>query len=353
MTNWIYNTPNYMKAERSRVGVWLIVGVVCVGLFMAVGSFLVAENKIEPIYLTVFFWIINVIILIWFGNRWISKWLDVKYPWGEYVSKRFFSQLAFSGIYSLVIINLTYYLYRLFFTKGSPDFDQYAVMNIYGLLFVLPAISISFGIYFMQQWKKSKLREEQLEKERISTQLESLKSHLDPHFLFNNLNILSGLIGRDEKTARSFLESFSEVYRYVLQFKKEEIVPLEDELNFLDSYLNLLNVRFKDSLIVQKDISGAEDYHILPQALQILIENVIKHNSLSPEEPLQLEILKEEDHIIIRNNIQRKTSDVRSLGTGLENVRKRLQYLTDKELEVMDIESHFIVKLPLVNLEKI
>lgn len=320
---------------------------------MAVGSFLVAEKKIDQIYLTVFFWIINVVILIWFGNRGISKWLDRKYPWGEFVSKRFFSQLAFSGIYSLLIINLTYFLYRYFFTPGTPDIDQFAVMNVYGLLFVLPAISIHFGIYFMQQWKKSKLREEQLEKERISTQLESLKSQLDPHFLFNNLNILSGLIGKDEKTARSFLESFSEVYRYVLQFKKEEIVPLSEELNFLDSYLNLLNIRFKDSLVIQKSINSTTQFYTLPQALQLLIENVIKHNTLSPEEPLELEILQEEDFVVIRNNIQKKSGGVRSMGTGLENVRKRLSFLTDRELEVMDIDSHFIVKLPLLKMDEL
>jgi sensor histidine kinase YesM len=351
MTNWIYNTPDYMNADKPRSAVWIILGLVALALLLAVGSFLVVGNKVEPIYLTVFFWIINVVVLIWFGNRAISAWLDKRFPWGEYVSKRFFTQLAFSGIYSLMIINLTYYLYRLIFTEGSPDIDQYAVMNIYGLLFVLPAISIHFGVYFMQQWKKSKLREEQLEKERIRTQLEALKSQLDPHFLFNNLNILSGLIGKDEQAARSFLESFSEVYRYVLQFKKEEMVPLAEELEFLDSYLNLLNVRFKDALVIHKDLNPSEPYLILPQALQILIENVIKHNALSPEEPLELEISQEGDFIVIRNNLQAKSSEVHSLGTGLDNIRKRLKYLSDKELEVLDIDSHFIVKLPLLKLE--
>ncbi len=323
------------------------------GGVLALGSYLVAENLIDQIYLTVFFWIINVVVLIWFGNRAISKWLDKKLPWDEFVSRRFFTHLALSGTYSMGIINLTYFLYRYFLTEGNPDGYQFAIMNIYGLLFVLPGISILFGIYFLQQWKKSKLREEQLEKERIRSQLDALKTQLDPHFLFNNLNILSGLIGKDENAARSFLESFSEVYRYVLQFKKEELVPLEEEVAFLDSYLNLLNVRFGESLLVQKELQTDQNYHVLPQALQILIENVIKHNSLSPSDPLELEIRLEGDHVVIRNNIQEKLGRVDSMGTGLANVKKRLQFFTDKELEVTDIESHFIVKLPLLKLDEL
>lgn len=352
MTNWIYDTPNYMNARRSKTLIWIYIALAVGVTGVLIAFFMGFFGKLDPLYLTIFFWIINVVILIWLGNRGIAKWLDRRYPWNDFVSRRFFVQLGLSTIYSLSIVNLTFYLYRQLFTQSTPDLDQFAVMNIYGLLFVLPAVSINFGIYFLQQWKKSKLRAEQLEKERIRSQLESLKSHLDPHFLFNNLNILGGLIGQDDNRAQKFLTSFSDVYRYVLKNKNEELVPLGEEMKFLDSYIQLLRMRFKDAMLINKDPQLEEgNYYVLPMALQILLENVIKHNYLTEEEPLDLEIRIDGESIVVQNSIQKKDSSATSIGTGLENIRKRLSYLTDQQLEVMNIDSHFIVKLPLLKVD--
>lgn len=330
---------------------WLgiIVTIAILGAIAFLGYF----SKVESLLVTIVFWIINVVFFIWAGNRLISRWLDKKLPWDIYVSRRFFVQLLSSGIYSLLVVNFTFYFFRTLFTESAPDFEQMAVMNIYGLLFVLPAISIHFGIYFMTQWKKTKLKSEQLEKENIRTQLEVLKSHIDPHFLFNNLNILSSLIDEDKETARKFLDNFAEVYRYVLKNKQIELVTLDEELEFLNSYVYLLKNRFGERLIFQNDIIGVtENLMIPPLALQIVVENVIKHNKIDGEMPLTIEMFTEKDKLVIKNNLQKKKENVTSSNSGLKNVKKRFEFLSDKEVDIMNIESHFIVKLPLLEVER-
>lgn len=330
---------------------WL--SVIAIITLLGAVAFLGYFSEVESLFVTVVFWIINVVFFIWAGNRFISKWLDKNLPWNIFVSRRFFIQLLASGIYSLMVVNLTFYYFRTLFTDSSPDFSQMAVMNIYGLLFVLPAISIHFGIYFMTQWKKTKLKSEQLEKENIRTQLEVLKSHIDPHFLFNNLNILSSLIDEDKEVARKFLDNFAEVYRYVLKNKQVELVTLDEELEFLNSYVYLLINRFGDRLIFQNDIiSKTEHLMIPPLALQIVVENVIKHNKIDGEMPLTIELFTEDDKLVVKNNLQKKKQSVASSKSGLKNIKKRFEFLSDKEVDVLNIDSHFIVKLPLLEVEK-
>ncbi|MEQ8360509.1 MAG: histidine kinase [Cytophagales bacterium] len=330
---------------------WL--GLAVIVAILGAVAFLGYFSKVESLLITIIFWIINVVFFIWAGNRFISKWLDKNLPWDVFVSRRFFIQLLSSGIYSLLVVNLTFYFFRTLFTSSAPDFSQMAVMNIYGLLFVLPAISIHFGIYFMTQWKKTKLKSEQLEKENIRTQLEVLKSHIDPHFLFNNLNILSSLIDEDKDTARKFLDNFAEVYRYVLKNKQVELVSLEEELEFLNSYVYLLKNRFGERLIFQNDIIiNTENLMIPPLALQIVVENVIKHNKIDGEMPLTIEMFTEKEKLVVKNNLQKKNQTVNSSNSGLKNIKKRFEFLSDKEVDVLNIESHFIVKLPLLEVEK-
>lgn len=349
--NWIFSTPNYLSNQRdTRLWRWMF-GLGLAAILMLI-TYLVYLAKVESLFITVVFWMINVVFFIWAGNRVISGWLDRRLPWDEFVSKRFFIQLFSSGMYSLLVVNLTFYLFRTLFTNSSPNLQQMGVMNIYGLLFVMPAISIHFGIYFMTQWKKTKLRSEQLEKENIRTQLEVLKSHVDPHFLFNNLNILSSLIEEDKETARSFLDNFAEVYRYVLKNKQVELVTLKEEMEFIDSYIFLLQNRFGRHLIVQNDVyCDTCKFMIPPLALQIVVENAIKHNKLDAENPLTIELSVEDDKLVVKNNLQPKKLEVVSSKTGLSNIKKRFAFLSDRELDVLNIESHFIVKLPLIETE--
>jgi LytS/YehU family sensor histidine kinase len=306
-------------------------------------------------YIVALLWILTVIVLLWFGNKFIFRFLDKRVSWLKYTAKRFFLQLMLSCIYSLICINLTYYLFKITSTVTSPDLAQILVLNIYGLLFIIPILSVNFGIYFMMQWKKANMQSDQLKQENLNSQLEALRMHIDPHFLFNNLNVLSALIEKNSRDAQLFLERFADVYRYVLQYKKEELVALNTELAFISSYVFLLKKRFEEQCII--DIAIPDDLPdsicIPPLSLQMLVENAIKHNKASEEHPLFIHIyLEDRETLVVENNYQPKQQAEHELmHTGLENISKRYRYLSDRSISVLQTQELFKVKLPLLELE--
>lgn len=306
-------------------------------------------------YIVAFLWIITVIICLWFGNRVIFKLLDKRISWLKYTAKRFFLQLLLSCIYSLICINLSYYLFKVTSTVTSPDLDQMLVLNIYGLLFIIPVLSVNFGVYFMMQWKKAHIQSDQLKEENLNSQLEALRMHIDPHFLFNNLNVLSALIEKNARDAQVFLERFTDVYRYVLQYKKEELVALNTEIDFIKSYVFLLKKRFEDQCIIDIAIPENLSDHICipPLSLQMLIENAIKHNKIAEHSPLVIRIFIEADKmLVVQNNYQPKQLAASDLAnTGLENISKRYRYLSDQTIIVIQDGNSFVVKLPLLEME--
>ena len=188
-----------------------------------------------------------------------------------------------------------------------------------------------------------------LKEENIKSQFETLKNQVNPHFLFNSLNVLSSLIHIDRKAASRFVRQMSKVYRYVLDYKDKETVTLEVEMEFLDSYFFLLNTRFGDNLKVVKDISIKQvNKRIAPMSLQMLIENAIKHNIVSKNRPLSIELFIEDDWLVIRNNLQLKSSVELSSGIGLQNIKKRYEFLTSLKVIIEESADYFTVKIPLI-----
>ncbi len=331
-------------------GVRLLLFVAFIALAGCV-FFVLYKLEVDKIYFLSFGWILLVVALLWVGNSFISHLLNQRFPWETYISKRFFIQLACSSIYSLICVNATYYIFKIVFTEEAPELDQILVLNIYGLLLTIPVISIHFGIYFMMQWKKAFVQSENLKRTQLHTQFESLKNHIDPHFLFNNLNILSSLIGKNNVQAQNFLDSFSDVYRYVLQNKSAELVKVETELEFLESYVYMLKQRFKEGLRLEVNIpEKAKKKFIPPLSLQMLIENIVKHNVIAENAPLEVCIATEGDqYLCICNTIRKKQRDGYSAQSGLKNISKRYNYLSDENIQVIDTGETFTVKLPLLN----
>ncbi|WP_245681295.1 sensor histidine kinase [Arcticibacter eurypsychrophilus] len=317
-------------------------------------SYTVYLAKLDFVYVVALLWILTVIVLLWFGNKLIFHVLDERLTWSKQTTRRFFLQLFMSSVYSLLCINGTYYFFKTHTTAVAPDLAQIFVLNVYGLLFIIPVLSISFGIYFMTQWKKAHLQSDKLKEENLRTQLESLKMQLDPHFLFNNLNILSSLIEQDPKEAQNFLDEFSNVYRYVLQFKKEELIPLNTEVEFIKAYVYLLKRRFGEQLKIEISIPDQVPDHICipPLSLQLLIENAIKHNKISLQNPLFIKVFIETNkYLKVQNTYNPKPEQNPGLAkTGLDNIRKRYQYLSDTAIEVLQDESYFTVRLPLLEM---
>ena len=188
-----------------------------------------------------------------------------------------------------------------------------------------------------------------LQKENLQSQFEVLRQQVNPHFLFNSLNVLTSLIKLEPDLAEKFTEHLSKVYRYVLENKDNDLVNLYTELDFLDAYIFLLNIRFMDKIEVNVSIpDNKRDLLILPLALQLLIENAIKHNSMSKKNPLKIEILIEENNILnVVNNLQERESHMASTGVGLKNIEHRYYLLEMPAPEFIKTETNFIARIPL------
>ena len=187
----------------------------------------------------------------------------------------------------------------------------------------------------------------------MATRYESLKNQVNPHFLFNSLNALTNLVYEDQDLAADFIRQLSKVYRYVLETRSKEVVSLETEMKFVESYLFLQHIRFDDKLRVEASVSGFENRLLPPLALQMLLENAIKHNTIAKDEPLTISIRVEEDMLVVKNNLQIKNIPTEeSSGMGLANIKARYEFLSDKPVVVEKTESYFRVKLPLLSISE-
>lgn len=328
---------------------------VIAGSALAVALLLLTASMLEEFkYLAAVLWILVVLVFLWFGNRFIHQKLNKVLPWAQQSFKRFFIQLLASSLYSLACVNVLYFLFKSWFMGMPPDLEQVLVLNLYGLLFLVPIVSFNFGIYFMVQWKKTFIQSEKLREENLRTQFESLKNHIDPHFLFNNLNVLSSLIDKNPGEAHQFLNKFSDVYRYVLLHRNEELVTVQTELAFIQSYTFLFQQRLNKQLRISIAIPPSERFYLPPLSVQMLVENAIKHNKATVSKPLAIDIFMEEDRLIVRNTYQPKLKEPSDLPqTGLDNIHKRFAYFSERSVEVVQDDAFFIVKLPLLEWEEV
>ena len=192
---------------------------------------------------------------------------------------------------------------------------------------------------------------EKYQKESIAAQYNSLKNQVNPHFLFNSLNALTNLVYEDQNKAAKFIKQLSEVYRYVLDTQSKEVVSLKEELDFLESYLFLQKIRFGNNLKIEVDLSGIRSM-VAPLALQLLIENAIKHNIVSSDDPLTIKLTGQGKFIVVENDLQRKASlGEPSQGIGLENIRNRYKFLSLTPVEIIEADAKFIVKIPIIEAE--
>ena len=186
-------------------------------------------------------------------------------------------------------------------------------------------------------------------KERAEAELSFLKSQINPHFLFNNLSVLSSLVYSDQDKAVDFINQLSKVYRYLLENRNSELTRLSEEMAFIHSYIYLLSIRFDKNINFTINVKKEDENKLIPPlALQILIENAIKHNEISTASPLQINIITENDMLIVSNTLQPRINKETSSNLGLDNIRQRYQYYSNKEVVVIQENQQFIVKLPLL-----
>jgi two-component system, LytTR family, sensor kinase len=207
--------------------------------------------------------------------------------------------------------------------------------------------------WYINQLEKTQIEAEKFKKISTQAQLQAVRNQVNPHFLFNNLSVLTALIPLDTNASVEFVRQFSKVYRYVLKSHEKELMELDTELDFIDSYLYLLKKRFGESLKISVQVDEeVRQYFIVPMALQMLVENAVKHNVVSKNKPLQINIFTEDDQLlIVQNNLQHKAvNDLESTQFGLSNISQRYEFLTHKPIVIQENEAYFTVKVPIIKL---
>lgn len=287
----------------------------------------------------------------WAVLRWTYykvKWI---YPSMREIGKRLgWMFLAFVGTYLLVNFSLDL-LFRWLIPEHQAE-PNLVVEFISAFLVSALVIASYETLSFYLQLEHAVAEKAELQRQNVESQLEGLRNQVNPHFLFNSLNTLVYLIPEDPDKAVRFVQQLSKVYRYVLESREARIIPLHDEMEFLHSYIFLLKERFGENLQVElRDLNGDREKAIVPLTLQMLFENAIKHNVISTEKPLRIEVFAENGHLVVRNNLQRKNQVMDSTGVGLDNIQTRYRMLTDKEVEIIVSRDYFTVLLPMIRLE--
>lgn len=217
--------------------------------------------------------------------------------------------------------------------------------------FIILVVFKSVGlIYFFIRIREKRLQwEAQLKKEKLESQLEALKSQINPHFLFNNFNTLAAIIEEDPALAVEYVEQLSDFYRRILQYRQKDMIPLIEEIDLVNNYVFLLKKRYGDHLNLKMATDGKNRALIAPLTLQMLLENAVKHNIISQTKPLEVHVFKDNnDYLVVKNNLQKKITLEKSTGFGLQSIRKRYALLTNKKVITEESKDFFCVKIPLV-----
>ncbi|MDX1942891.1 MAG: histidine kinase [Saprospiraceae bacterium] len=288
-------------------------------------------------------------IVYWVSVRSIFIYIRLKFPSYKDTRKRI--------LYTILLVTLAFFILSALLelvhmslndvgrTPGVTEFDY----HVASFTIICLASSIYESVFFYDRWKKSMIEAERLRRENVESQLEGLRSQVNPHFLFNSLNTLIYIIPEDPQRAVRFVQMLSKVYRYILEIREKKLITLEEELKFLEAYVFLLKERFGENLRIQLNVPSSFDhFQIIPLSLQMLFENAIKHNIISAEKPLNIEVFIENQHLVVRNNLQKKKQVMSSTKVGLENIQHRYAFFSDNEVKIDESGAFFSVHLPLI-----
>lgn len=329
---------------------------IAIGTTLAIAIFTRVINWREEVnwavelenFFIVFVFALGLTIVSVFYNDFIAK----KFSWSEQPQKR----LLVGSIGSVLILFLVYVIARLilflgYFGWSIDKFVQNEEATPYSVFILISVVASLFfhAVYFYKALQENKVKEQKIIAGTASAKFDALKNQLDPHFLFNSLNVLTSLIEEDPYQAQKFTTSLSKVYRYVLEQKNKDLVSVDEELKFAKTYVRLLKMRFEDSIVLEiPDASSDPDAKIVPLSLQLLLENAVKHNIVTADKPLHIKVTEEDGKLVVSNNIQEKQVVKKSSGVGLQNIKQRYAILTDKRVVIQKSKSEFSVELPIL-----
>ena len=328
----------------------------CIILYNHYSGYAIIENATHLVVRLAFGSLLSLIggFMLAYPNLFFIHFLNKILPW----NKKNFLRVAIQFFFALLLAVPISIFITLLSNAVSPfTNDDLKSILFYNALIasginILLMISLEAWLHFNES-SQSKIKAENLEKELSQIKFEVLKSQINPHFMFNSLNVLSGLIDTDVSKAQQFIDEFSMIYRYVLETIEKPVVTLNEELKFIRSYLFLQQMRYDHSLILRIDLPGDLLKMFLPPlSLQAPVENAIKHNIVNSDHPLKIEIYNESDWLVIKNNLQPKISSGTSTGLGQKNMIKRYAMITDRSPKFMVKTEHYEARLPLIKPEE-
>lgn len=285
-----------------------------------------------------------------------TEWkLDQHVSWLSRPGLRFLLSVLTEVTMGILLLFLVNFLYYIVFQhqQTTTFFSRTSEALTYLIVSIIAGIFLVNSLHFLKSWKQAAVNEEKLKREIVAAEYEMLKNQVNPHFLFNSFTALSSLVYKDPEKAVAFIRELSHVFRYVLESREEEVVSLAKENKFLESVIFLNQIRYEAAFQVTNSIAGYTDRFILPMALQMLVENALKHNSFNASRPLRMIITEEHGYIVVKNNLQPQRTTMVSNQVGLNNIISRYAYLTNKEVVIEKTEDQFIVKLPVLYAKRV
>lgn len=295
------------------------------------------------------------IVLTFINVTWFD-YLNKKVTWKKYARYR----LLIGAIGGVIWTMIGIFIVRIF-TEMYLNGESFAVFVegeriVYyyvALLITLVATVFFHAVHFYKAWQDKRVKEQKIIAGTASAKFDALKNQLDPHFLFNSLNVLTSLIEEDPDQAQKFTTSLSKVYRYVLEQKNKDLVTVDEELQFARTYVRLLKMRFEDSIVFDiPEQATNPEAKIVPLSLQLLLENAVKHNVVTASKPLHIKVYEEDGTLVISNNLQEKQVVKKSSGVGLRNIQQRYNILSDRKMVIEKGARHFMVKIPMLTRKK-
>jgi len=295
------------------------------------------------------------VVLTFINSTWF-EYLNQKIKWTKYGRYR----LLIGALGSVVFTMLGILFIRIFlemYVRGE-SWNEFVsgerIVFYYIALLITIVITVFFhAVHFYKLSRDKQIKEQKIIAGTASARFDALKNQLDPHFLFNSLNVLTSLIEEDADQAQKFTTSLSKVYRYVLEQKNKDLVTVNEELQFARTYVRLLKMRFEDSIVfdIPEEASNPEA-KIVPLSLQLLLENAVKHNIVTASKPLHIKVSEQDGFLVISNNLQEKSVVKKSSGVGLRNIQQRYQILSDRKVLINKARDSFQVSIPILTRQK-
>lgn len=287
-------------------------------------------------------------LTFWIGNATLGWYTGSRLNWRRNPQRANMITMLSFILFGIVASVMVPFLYFGVYHKYYDHLLRTVVINGFINLAVdVTFMSIYYSRYLAHFYARSLQSEQELKRENLIAKYEALKNQVNPHFLFNSLNTLTGVVEQNPEKAVGFIKKLSDIYRYVIEQQDKELVTSEEEMKFVNNYYDLAQIRHGKALSLTVQLRE-KVFFVAPLGLQMLVENAIKHNVISDDRPLHIEIGFMDDYVYVKNNLQKKNIIKRDNMTGLENLRNRYQFISDRPVEIVESGTEFMVKLPLI-----